>query len=238
MNGVVVRGSGLGARNHIPKKSRAASRICSSTSSAPLSRANCLDPGAGHGAHERRDIGEPGFRGGGPADSGRVCGQARRPLQGPVRAPGPEPRASPGTIAVNGHLELVPLDVLPHLPQDQSARRATGRPASRRDWSASPSRSRTRDRNRRPRASRPGADRWSAASSGCRRGHKGTSSGNLRDVVDSRLSRSCCATCSRARPTGVSGNSARAVPVSHRRASSGSNGTVPRQGISRSAALV
>ena len=58
------------------------------------------------------------------------------------------------------------------------------------------------------------------------------------DVVDSRLSRSCCATCSRARPTGVSGNSARAVPVSHRRASSGSNGTAPRQGISRSAALV
>ena len=64
--------------------------------------------------------------------------------------------------------------------------------------------------------------------------HRGISA----DVVDSRLSRSCCATCSRARPTAVSGNSARAVPVSHRRASSGSNGTAPRQGISRSAALV
>ena len=52
-------------------------------------------------------------------------------------------------------------------------------------------------------------------------------------MVDSRLSRSCCATCSRARPTGVSGSSARGIPRSQCRASSGSNGTVPRQGISR-----
>ena len=36
----------------------------------------------------------------------------------------------------------------------RSARRATGRPGSRRDWSASPSRSRTRGTRRRPRASR------------------------------------------------------------------------------------
>ena len=61
----------------------------------------------------------------------------------------------------------------------RSARRVIGRPGSRMDWSASPSRSRTPDTSRRPRASRPRAGRWFAASSGCRRGRRGTSSGGL-----------------------------------------------------------
>src|SRR4029453_4818189 len=48
-----------------------------------------------------------------------------------------------------------------------------------------------------------------------------------------RSSSSRCAIPSRARPTGVSDSSMRWSPRSHWRASSGSNGIVPRQGISR-----
>src|SRR5688572_14821064 len=56
--------------------------------------------------------------------------------------------------------------------RDRSAHRATGRPAFRTHWSASPSRTRTQDSSRRPRVSRAPAERRLSASSGYRKARR------------------------------------------------------------------
>ena len=209
---------------HMPKKSRAASSIFSSTSKDPLSRANFSMPVFAMGR----------------TNSGMFASRAsaaavhRTGMGRPRHARRPSSVSSRKTDICRPPPLKLRLDPRKRYRREggrgRSARRATGRAVSRMDWSASPSRSRTQGTSRRPRASRPRAAQRSAASSGCRRGRRGTSSGILRH---SSPSRSRCAVCSRARPTGVSGTHS-GIPRSQSRASSGSNGTVPRQGISRS----
>ena len=67
---------------HMPKNSLAASRIFSSTSTAPLSLGEFLDARFRHRADELGNVREPGFRGGSPSD-GDLDGLARLRLAVP-----------------------------------------------------------------------------------------------------------------------------------------------------------
>ena len=115
-------------------------------------------------------------------------------------------------------------------PPGRSARRATARPGSRRRWSASPSRSRTPDRSRRPRASRARAGRRSqlhrAVAGDAEELHRGLL--RVGSGASVATARSAARTGRTAAPEPASApDSVSATPRSQCRASSGSNGTRP-----------
>ena len=144
----------------MPKKSRASSRILSSTSRAPRSCANFSMP----------------VRAIGRTNSGMFASLASAAAVHRTGGSVVGPRVSaPGNHRGERALASAKFRRSPPRPQAQSARRATARPVFRTHWSASPSRSRTPDTSRRPRASRARVGRPTEASSGCRTGHKGIS---------------------------------------------------------------
>ena len=142
----------------MPKKSRAASRIFSSTSSAPRSCANFSMP----------------VRAIGRTNSGMFASLAsaaavHRTGTGSLRTHVLSSRNHRGERTLATGVPACERQSGPAGPRaaslprsGRSVRRATGRPAFRTRWSASPSRSRTRGTRRRPTASRAQAGRRSA----------------------------------------------------------------------------
>ena len=159
----------------MPKKSRAASRILLVHFEGPSLSGESLDACPRHGADELGNVCEPGFGGGGPPDGDRLA--SLHPAQSPrVEGPGlGESLLVPGNHRGERTLPSGRDSTRRPRPPARSARRVTARPEFRMHWSASPSRSRTPDTHKQPRASRARGERRTAASSGYHRGRKGIS---------------------------------------------------------------